>query len=209
MTVNQFGDQAIPCPQCGYDLRATALGGSCPECGLLVQAVRSGIRVDGRYLVVRSGAVLPARCIKTNELVEQAAVNKTFYWVNPAWLLLILASPLALLVVYLVVRKECHITFSMSRSERRKVWTRTTASLLVFGAAVAATIVGVAEAEVGLAVAGIVCLFPGLVMAIVFANPIGVAKAKNDEFWIKGCGRDFLDSIRAETSLVEWPAGQR
>jgi hypothetical protein len=199
MTADQFGEHPSPCPQCGYDLRATALGGSCPECGLLIQAIRSRMRIEGKYLVVRSGTVFPARCIKTNAPVNESPINKTLSWVKPIWLLLILASGFRFFIFHPRVSKECHITYFMSRSERLKVWIRTVVSLLIIGVPVATLFTDAPVTQVTLIVTAVV----SLVMVMAFARPIGVAKAKDGEFWIKGCGKAFLASIRAQTSLQQ------
>ena len=200
MTASQFGDRAILCSRCGHDLRATALGGSCPECGLSVQAVRLGARVEGRRLIVQTGVVLPRRCVGTNAPVEQPGIHKTFRWAHPAWGLLILAT-VVLVVLYPFIRKECRITYFMSRSERLRIWLGTGVSQLVFIAAVVALIVGIVEPRMALMLPAVVGLLGGAVMMRGFANPIRVVKAQNGEFWIKGCGKDFLESIRAETDL--------
>ena len=203
MTTGTFGQSPIPCPQCGYDLRATALGGACPECGLLVQAMQAGIRVDGRHLVIRPDTTLPNRCIKTNEPVEHPPRTKTLYWAHPAWLLLILVNIIVLLIVYLLVQKKCRVTFSISRAQRDRIRARTTVSLLVLVAGVAAIVVGAFQQEpIVWVICGIIGAFIGLILTFIVSRPLHVAKEKNGEFWIAGCGKEFLDSIHTTSSVL-------
>ena len=56
--------------------------------------------------------MLPQICVKTGEPVPHNMLSKRFVWCSPIVGLLIFLSPLVLIVVYLVVRKEV----------RRYVW---------------------------------------------------------------------------------------
>lgn len=60
-------DNAQPCLKCDYDLRATELAGTCPECGTPVVDSKIGYRVDGDCLVIRPKARLPERCMLSSD----------------------------------------------------------------------------------------------------------------------------------------------
>ena len=111
----------IPCVGCGYDLRATPLDGFCTECGTPVIATRgSGIRVDGKYVVVRTGVTLPHYCIKSGEPADDEPRSKKLYWMHPAWLLTLIVNWLITLVLYLLLRQCCDIRYFMNKPARRR-----------------------------------------------------------------------------------------
>lgn len=186
---------AILCPKCGYDLRATALGGACPECGLPVRTVVDGIRVEGKYLVVRDEAALPARCVKTNESVEDKPITKTFYWSHPAWALLILVNLLLALIVIMIVRKKCRLSYYLTRTQKAKQRNR---MLIAIGSLLVGLVGGLAAVVNEywiIACIGLGLFLLGLVLIVAWSGPIKITKMRNGEFWIKGCDRTFLDSL--------------
>jgi hypothetical protein len=157
---------------------------------------QSGLRVEGDQLVVSSGAMLPPRCVKTNEPVVGVPLTKTLYWAHPALYILVLFNLLIFAIVYLCVRKRCDLTFYVSPDAAKK---RTTRMIYAAGAALLGFLLifgGIAEHSLGIAVFGGVLILVGLVIASVFSNVLTIATHKNGEFWIKGCGPEFLDSIR-------------
>ncbi|MBI1335497.1 MAG: hypothetical protein GC164_00885 [Phycisphaera sp.] len=97
MTSLSTTEPSIPCAGCGYDLRGTVLGGTCPECGLRVTATarRAKFYVDDRYVVVEDRTTLPNICVKTGLTAEEQRgkqVTKKLYWAHPALFLLILLT---------------------------------------------------------------------------------------------------------------------
>ncbi|MDA8745529.1 hypothetical protein N9N28_12930, partial [Rubripirellula amarantea] len=89
------------------------------------------LQIDGDCLVVRSGTVLPHRCVKTNVPTTLSDERtKKLYWASPWIALLILLNLIILLIVYFVVRKSCDLTFSESPSSRGKRRKRTLLAVL-------------------------------------------------------------------------------
>ena len=191
----ELGPDAYQCRQCGYDLRGTALGGSCPECGLAVITQFRGVRVDKQCLVVKSGVILPPRCVKTNVLVEGKPRKKTLTWAHPAWLLLFLVNIIVGLIVYALVQKKCKIQFSLCDEERlkyrKRAWMIAALILAAFGFGAGA----IATEEYLLFIPCAVLVFSGLLFAIVAGAPIRLTRARGEEFWVKGCGPEFLQSF--------------
>ncbi len=73
------------------------------------------VRVEGKCLVVTSGAVLPPFCVKTNTAVQQQDYQqRRLSWCPTIVGLLILLSGLMLILIYFIVRKRCTITFGLS-----------------------------------------------------------------------------------------------
>ncbi len=189
----------IPCAQCGYDLRGTAMGGVCPECGLRVLATRGGLRVEGNRLIVRSGQVLPPRCIKTNEPLDNQPITRTLYWSHPAWLLLILVNLLVLLIVYFAVRKRCRITYFLSPQMRKRRQRWLLAWLCVWVAGIAVIVASVGMENGIIALVGVVTFLVGLIGLFACGNTLTITGHRDGEFWIKGCGPAFLAVLDAES----------
>jgi hypothetical protein len=175
-------------------------------------------RRDGKFVVVRTGAVLPARCVKTNEEIGEREVSKErqFTWV-PLWArfsaFLAMTSPL--LVVFFInshsstafytigvpgiliagflpvaFQKRMKVTYALHRRERR--W-----RLAVQGVAVAGGVGGwlFLKTYDTDSLAGFFALIGGGLLAGVFHHPLRTARHRDGEFWLKGCSPEFLDSL--------------
>lgn len=137
------------------------------------------IRVDGRYLVLGRKAILPARCVVTNEqTTEFDRIGRRLKW----------APPLRVVVSM----KECQLVYSVNRRRRaaRRYWS--------LGLAVAAT---VGTFLLGIAHAPWIALTVYLVIRAINAGPLSVRNARDDRFWISGCGRPFLESCEQEFGI--------
>ena len=155
---------------------------------------------DGEFLVIRDGAVLPARCIHTNLEIgpDDWTKRERLTWTPPWVFLLILINLIVLVVVALCVNKKAWLTYSLSREARGKLIRRRSIAFVVFLAGVAAAIgcgIGIeGDMAVGLA---ILCSLVALIALIVLAltNAISVKKHQEGWFSLKGCSREFLDSL--------------
>lgn len=156
--------------------------------------------VDGDCLVVRSGAVLPNRCVRTNQptsFMEER--RQTLYWA-PSWIaILILLNLLILAIVYFVVRKACDITYSESQELRSARRTRVLITSLVCVALFVGMIAGIGYESAGVMIVTIFGLLVGLITLLVVARgPIRPVKHKNGEFWLRGFSREYLDQLVLE-----------
>ncbi len=200
MTQNPFlSDKNLSCSKCGYDLRQTVLGGNCPECGTSVLAAKIGYRVDGDTLIVKTNAVLPARCIKTNETLELQTKSVTKYYF-PNWVyVLILINLLILLIVYMIVRKPVVVTYSIGKTARTKIWIKAgvaagIAALLTFGCCIFsnASTPAYSIISMGLGVVSFLVMFT-------FFDHVGVSKKVGDsEYVLTGCCKEFIEQTRRE-----------
>jgi hypothetical protein len=195
MTTITSSGPSIACSRCSYDLRGTVIGGVCPECGLPVNSSVHGVRVEGKFLVIRDDTVLPNRCVKTNEEVDAKPVKKTLYWSHPALALLILVNFLVFLIVALIVRKKCQVTYYLSEDQKsRRRIKIASASFISLLALVVGIVLAMDDQWIGLIVGLIVCLF-AIICAAVFASTMRIAKVKGREFWISGATPVFLQSL--------------
>jgi hypothetical protein len=199
--------QPVPCTRCGYDLRGTPIGGVCPECGTSFLASQRGIRVDGKHLVIRSGATLPNRCIKSGKDGGEAK-TKTLYWFHSAFILLILAGGLGmivLLILYFTMRKPVQLTYCMLPEVKRNILIKqTVAGCVTIGSIVLAIVACSNESpELGFTAAGGILI--GIILLLVWGNVLSVTKNVNEEFWIRGMNRDFLEYVRTMEQPLHAP----
>jgi len=153
----------------------------------------SEIRVEGKHLIVRSDAVLPQFCVKTNEAVQQEDIlQRRLSWCPPIVGLLILLSGLILIIVYFIIRKRCRITFGLSPAIRRKNRNRRIFKIgsaiilffaLPFAAAIDSTLI---------IVMAFVLFLVSIVLIFVGNSPLTITKHNKGEFWIFGCSKEFL-----------------
>ncbi|WP_265594661.1 hypothetical protein [Haloferula sp. BvORR071] len=152
------------------------------------------------FLMIRDGAVLPARCIKTNQPQEVKDWNKQVQltW-TPPWIYIFL--PFALLPVLLLaslMSKRAKVTYTLCREERSRLVKRKTLATLGFFAGVAILIAGLVYLENS--AAGPVAIVAAILMVaslvvIAITNAVSVRKHKDGWFTVKGCSPEFLNSI--------------
>jgi hypothetical protein len=164
-----------------------------------------GIFQKGQTLIVHKQAVLPDRCVKSNEPTSERLKRKLM-WHHPALYFLILLNLLIYAVVAIVVRKSA--TFDIPLAPRYKAarikWMITAWSMIFVS--VALLIFGIATAERSPNVISSICMiqFP---FAILTAALIGIfgcrviyAQKIDDQYaWIGGTCAEF------RKSFPEWP----
>jgi fatty acid desaturase len=144
-----------------------------------------------------SGVVLPNRCIRTNvETSPECERRKTLYWASPWIALLILFNLLVLLIVYVLVRKKCEITFSEAKHLTRRRRNRVLFMVLMVAASVGAVIAGLATEVGALVVVGVLAFVISLIALVFVAQPpIRIVRHQDGQFWIRGCSTAFLRDI--------------
>jgi hypothetical protein len=163
-------------------------------------------RVEGKQLVVRSGAVLPQRCVKTNQkITEEDLRRKTFEWCSPWVALSFLVSGCIMIVLYFVFRRQCSITFGMHSSVRKRYrnWLlfKVLATVALF-----ASLPFVAATDSGGLIATVLILFIfAFITCFIGNSPLSIAKHREGEFWIKGCCPEFLSQIGGGAPFSENP----
>jgi len=161
-------------------------------------------QVDGDCLVVTSGTVLSPVCIITNRPVTEYDLSrKQFTWCTPWVGLLILVNPLVLLLVYLVLRRKCWLTYGLDQRVRRKYRRRILLKVLAVFALLFAVIVAAGwDAVEAMAIALI--LFLVALVSLCFGNsPLRVVKYRKGVFWMKGASEEYLASLRVAGPLPQ------
>ena len=160
-----------------------------------------GLRVEGKLLVVQSGAVLPPVCVKTNQPVsEYDLVTRRFTWCSPLVALLALVSGPLLILVYFVARRKCTLTFGILPTINGRYRTfRIVKIVAVFVLFLALFLVAPIRDSTPLVMV-ILVLFLISVVSLCFGNsPLTVTKYRAGEYWVAGCSRDFLADIQGPT----------
>lgn len=158
-----------------------------------------GFRVEGKLLVVVTGAVLPPICVKTNRPVsQQDLVTRQYSWCSSWWAFLILVSGLLLVLVYFLVRKKCTLTFGLDPAVKRKYRLRNLAKVVAVIALFFA-LPFVAGTNSMPAIVVVLLLFLGSIVALLIGNSaLSVTKYRNGEFWLHGCSFEFLDGLQSQ-----------
>jgi hypothetical protein len=161
---------------------------------------------DGDVLVLRNGAVLPPRCVKSNEPVDSTWRRKLSW--HPQWVFfLILVHLLVYIVVAMIMTKRATFDFPISPPWRAR---RRNALLVGWGIAllaVATFVVGIMLIDnrqtetVGVIVmiSSFALPFVGLIYGIYRGRLLWPQKIDENFSWIKGASPEYL------ASLPDWP----
>jgi hypothetical protein len=157
-----------------------------------VSRSNKSFHVDGKLLVVRSGAKLPPFCVKTNqELTEPQYSKRRIQWTKGTK-----GRGLKMIFSYFTSRSSCELFFGVSSSNKAKRMMLFVAKLLfavggLIGMFVAAVFGGDPIVMLGCLAVSIIAM--GL---LPFGNsPLAIVREENGSFWIKGCGKEFLSRL--------------
>jgi len=142
--------------------------------------------------VIRDGATLPPRCIRTNQPVGPGdwTLRSKVSW-TPLWVMLAM-------VVSSVSSKEAVLNYSMSRAARKSLVQRRSMAYLVTLAGMLAWVIaiflpkGIAQ---GVTIVGGGTLITAGLLLLTLSNTFTVTKFRNGWFTLKGCSQEFLDSL--------------
>lgn len=144
------------------------------------------IAVDGSRLVVASGAVLPRRCIKTNQpTTEHDSIHTTLQYPGRTFQLTL-------------VPPECEITWFASPTVRwRSRFQKPLGGLLIL-LTFLVVFTDELQARVPVLPAAFLIAICGLTLFLVGDQKLKIVDYKHDRFWIEGCSREFLRALDLE-----------
>jgi hypothetical protein len=148
-------------------------------------------------LAVRDGTVLPHVCPKTNQATGSDDWRKQLKitW-TPQWVfLLILINVLVVLIVALCVRKRGNITYSMSKTARKKVAISRISGFSLLALAIVSGSTGFILDNEDYMIAGVLIAILLLLISLFAFSAHGMLrpqKFKDGWFLIKGCDPGFL-----------------
>lgn len=172
---------------------------------------------DGKLLVIRDGAVLPQRCILTNQALgpgdwtKRMAIYKTPFWV---WLPVVVCTLLlsksgrsaewvGANVLFLVLltsiaaifaNKKVTLTYSLNRQARARLLQRRSIALLAAAAGGIAMMISFFRNEPVEIFGGALVLL-GCLAVLAISNALTLRKHAKGWFSLKGCSKEFLDSL--------------
>lgn len=166
--------------------------------GREAEGLGPGMWRDGKYLVVRRGAVFPDVCIKSNLPAHGGRVVQVIEWHPRAWYAIRLLHPAADAAIWAFATRKATLEVGLS-----KAWLRKRLRGRVFGgtviaggfAAMVAALVWMTKAfEQGmlLFLVGMFVMFAGLVYAMSANVLVSARRMSQDYIWLRGIHRDFL-----------------
>jgi Protein of unknown function (DUF2510) len=166
-------------------------------------ATHGGIWRSGNRLVMQANAVLPDRCVKTNQPVDGSKIRVRLRWHDPLFYLLILVSLLAYVIVAAFVSKKAVVWVGLSETAMQKRrWSLASVWVLVLsglGAIVAMIAFGLSPFLFFVGIALIVLAYPVYVWG--GARLVAPVRIKDGYLWLTGVHPDYLDL------LPEWEQG--
>jgi hypothetical protein len=156
--------------------------------------VQKPIRVDGKLLVVRSGAVLPQFCVKTNQHVSASEYKQR----RIKWTKETSGRGLIKIISYFTSRQFCELTFGLKSGWQTRARIILALKIVVMLLGWIGMFVMAAVFPDPAAILG--CLAVGTIAAILlpFGNsPVAIVRENNGEFWLKGCNPKFLSRFKA------------
>jgi len=166
------------------------------------------IRVDGKLLVVKSGAVLPQYCVLTNSALQPPDMRQeTLAW-SPPFTDTVLDRFALFALLGRLTKKHCLLTYGLSASVigRRKKW-----RAIKIGLAFVSAVMIVVFLALGsdLIFAALIAFCSAVVLLLIDSGTtLAIVDHRNQEFWVGGCCKDFLERLKvAEASRP--PAGNR
>ncbi|MBL8851722.1 MAG: hypothetical protein JNG89_18720, partial [Planctomycetaceae bacterium] len=167
----------------------------------------AGVWRQGKLLVVRKGAALPPRCIKSNQPAE-VTLKRTLYWHHPAIYLVILVNLLVYAVVAISVRKKAVLDVRLSQAwASRRRWGIATGWLISLGGVALFFVAAALDENIMpfVIIAGIICmLIIGPIYGVLRSQLISPKKITDEYAWIKGAHPDYLAELREFPGEAGW-----
>lgn len=160
--------------------------------------------IDEGCLVVGHRALLPNICVHCGRTEHLSHRDRKLTWVNTLLivLLLLLAGPLIVLIVYLVTRKTLTIGYTVCHdcaAGRRSRLIPPGALLMLSFAALVLGIVQVDSWGGFLIIGSIIAMFVSTIWLMVASQELSVKRYAQERFWVKGFSDDFFRAFESET----------
>jgi len=176
-----------------------------------MESTSKGIWRSGNLLVIRKGAPLPDRCIKTNQPANGKRFRATLYWHHPAIYLLILLNLLIYVIIATALRKTAivyvGVTEETLQKRRRAIlwgWVVGIAGIILFFSALSLQ----SGLTMGILILlSLVLMLGGLIGGIAKATLVKVDRIEDEYIWIRGVTNEYLALLpewNPEWRSTEW-----
>lgn len=152
------------------------------------------VEADGVVFVLM-GQELPKRCIKCN---AETHLNhrQTYTWHSPWWYLLLIFYPLYF-ILYLFIRKNHRLAVGLCSThhrQRKKILWLSLVFLMVMMPIIYQAFLQGFPLIVWM---GCLAVVISIILAAYKTKVITVIRIDNTGIWFKGCGKDFLTSLKS------------
>lgn len=163
-----------------------------------------GVWRKGNLLIMRKDAVLPDRCVKTNQPAYGRRIRMRFNWCHPLALLGLFLWLVGAMVLYFIFRQTAVVELGVSESVHSRRRSFELGGTLAFCAGILmmfspALLPYPIDISPFVALSGLILLIGGLVVAQLGSTLITAKRITRDHVWLKGVHPDYLDM------LAEWP----
>jgi disulfide bond formation protein DsbB len=152
----------------------------------------AGVWREGDKLVMHKQAHLPDRCVKCNAPTNNEYLPRKLSWIHPAWILLIFASWIIYLIVYLAIRKKADVALGLCQQHTRN---RQNGIIIGWASAlfgIGFIILAVTAEQPGFVFLAILLILFGAIFGAYAANVVSVSKMDDNYIWIKRVSQDYL-----------------
>jgi hypothetical protein len=167
---------------------APAMGGYQP----FYTGQSSGVWREGDKLVMHKQAFLPDRCVKCNAPTNNEYLTRKLSWLHPAWLLLILASWLIYLIVYLAIRKKADVALGLCEQHRNNRKNAIAIGWVSALLGIGCFVLAIANEQFGFVFLGILLFLFGVIFGSFAASVVSVSKMDDNYIWMKRVSKDYL-----------------
>jgi hypothetical protein len=156
-----------------------------------------GVWRSGNRLVMRTDAVLPDRCIKTNQAADGNRVQLRLRWHHPALYLVLLVNLIVYVIVATFVSKTAVVWMGLSETARRTQRRMRNLSLgLVLGGLALAVVTVFFELNPYLFFGGALSMFVAVPVYVWGGARLVVPALIDGEYvWLTGVHPDYLDLL--------------
>ena len=167
-----------------------------PRGEVLVPTSFNPVRIEGKQLVLPKDWTSPQLCLFTGVTHPLTPARKAkLSWVNPLYLISILAGFLIYVLIALVAQKKGTIHYFLSESMAAQVKKRLRINWGIFGASVLMFSGASATSSGELAGVGVLVLLICLFLAVTWCRLLKVGKIDKTSIWLKGIPADVQQKI--------------
>jgi len=162
-----------------------------------------GVWRQGPLVVMRRDAVLPDRCLKSNE-PSAGRLKRKLQWHHWTVYLALLVNVIVYIILATIISRRATIQIGLSQpwfARRRRTIVIAWTTFLTGLALTASGLFAGPSWAPWLAIAGVLMMLGGAIYGLVAARLVAAKRIDRTHIWLKGACPEFLDALPA------WPGG--